>query len=319
MISESSFRVSRFVSLPLVVSLGLAVGLLGCRSLSTGGEGGDRLRGLQLPAYVPGATDSTTIPLRVMSYNIRYSNPEDSVWTERGPRVASMIRFHEPAVVGTQEGQLHQLMDLTEQLGRYQRVGVGRRTGGGGEFSALLYQTARLELLEYDTFWLSDTPQEPGSQGWDAALPRIATWARFRDRITDEVFVLVNTHFDHRGGTARAESARLLQQRISVIKGEAPVVLLGDFNAVPTKEPIQILTAEDARVALQDTRIASETPPHGPESTYNSFGFEVDKNARIDYIFTSPSVGVRRQGHLSERWGRTFPSDHLPVVADLVF
>ncbi len=306
-------------SLPLLVGLGLVVGLLGCRGLSSGQEGNEDLRGIQLPAYVPGTADSTTIPLRVMSYNIRYNDPEDRSWTERGPKVASMIRFHEPAVVGTQEGQLHQLRDLTEQLDRYQRVGVGRNTSGGGEFSALLYQATRLELLEYDTFWLSETPREPGSKGWDGALPRIATWARFRDRVTDEVFLLVNTHFDHRGGTARVESARLLQRRLSEIRGEEPVVLMGDFNSRPDDEPIQILVADDAPVSLQDTRTMSETPPHGPESTYNAFGFEVEENTRIDYIFASPGGRVLRHGHLSARWGRTFPSDHLPVVADLVF
>jgi endonuclease/exonuclease/phosphatase family metal-dependent hydrolase len=254
-----------------------------------------------------------------MSYNVRFNNPDDSAWVERSPQVASMIRFHEPAVVGTQEGQLHQLMDLTEELDHYQRVGMGRNTSGGGEFSALLYQATRLELLEYDTFWLSETPREPGTQGWDGAFPRIATWARFRDRITDEVFLLVNTHFDHRGGTARTESARLLQQRISEIRGEAPAVLLGDFNAEPEDEPIRILTAEEAPVPLRDARTTSETPPHGPESTYNAFGFEVEEDYRIDYVFASPSVRVLRQGHLSARWRNTFPSDHLPVVADLVF
>jgi endonuclease/exonuclease/phosphatase family metal-dependent hydrolase len=302
-----------------VVSLGLAVGLLGCRSLSTGDGGAERLRGIQLPAYVPGTTDSTTIPLRVMSYNVRYNNPDDSAWGERGPQVASMIRFHEPAVVGTQEGQLHQLMDLTEQLDHYQRVGVGRDQSGGGEFSALLYQASRLELLEYDTFWLADTPREPGSQGWDGAFPRIATWARFRDRLTGDVFLLMNTHFDHRGGTARIESARLLQQRMSELSGGTPVVLMGDFNSEPEDEPIRLLTAEDAAVSLQDARLTSESTPHGPESTYNAFGFSVEEGRRIDYVFTSPEVRVLRHGHLSARWGRTFPSDHLPVVADLVF
>lgn len=296
----------------LVVS---AAGLMGCRSAAP--DTGEQLRGIQLPSYVPGTTDSTQLPLRVMTYNIRYNNPDDKQWIARRGRIASMIQFHEPAVIGTQEGQLHQLMDLEDRLADYERVGVGRKSGGG-EFSALLYQPVRLELLEYNTFWLSEVPGDPESQGWDAAFPRIATWARFRDRLTEEVFFILNTHFDHRGRTARVESARLIRQRVTELVETEPVAVMGDFNAKPHDRPIQLLTSTDSSVRLRDAKTISSSPHYGPTSTFNAFRTQVIKNHRIDYIFVREGIRVLRHGHLSSRWRGGFPSDHLPVVADLV-
>jgi len=297
--------------------LGGGTGLLGCQTTAPDAALPD-LRGVQLPAYVPGTTDSTTIPVRVMTYNIRYNNPTDTQWVERRGHVASMIRFHEPTVVGTQEGKLHQLMDLEKRLTGYERVGVGRKSGGG-EFSALFYQTVRMELLEYDTFWLSEVPRTPSSMGWDAAFPRVVTWARFRDRITGTVFFVFNTHFDHKGKVSREESAKLIQKQIADIVDPEPVVLMGDFNAEPEDRPIELLTHSEAHVPLHDAMMAAETPHHGPISTFNGFEDTVVDDYRIDYIFTSPDVRVLRHGHLSDRWDGAFPSDHIPVLADLVF
>ena len=311
---DRTFRVG-VIGLLLV---GSVTGLLGCRTTSSTDALDSELQGIQLPAYVPGTTDSTTVPVRVMSYNIRYNNPSDTQWVERRNQIASMIRFREPTVVGTQEGKLHQLMDLEERLSGYERIGVGRKSGAG-EFSALFYQTVRMELLEYDTFWLSEVPRTPDSMGWDAAFPRIVTWARFRDRITGAVFFVFNTHFDHEGETARVESARLVQKRIDDLVDASSVVVLGDFNAKPEDEPIEILTRSEAPVPLRDAMAASETQHHGPVATFNGFGDTVIDDRRIDYIFTSPGVSVLRHGHLDDRWDGSFPSDHLPVLADLVF
>lgn len=300
-----------------VLLLGSLVGLHGCGSgAPRADEQGAQLRGLQLPAYVPGTTDSTLLPLRVMTYNIRYNHPADSQWTARRSRIASMIQFHEPAVLGTQEGQLHQLIDLEDQLAGYERVGVGRKSGGG-EFCALFYQPVRLELLEYDTFWLSEAPRNPESQGWDAAFPRIATWARFRDRLTETVFLVLNAHLDHRGDTARVESARLIRRRVAELVGTEPAVVMGDFNAEPQDRPIQLLTSTGAPVLLRDAMTAAETPHYGPMSTFNAFEAQVVEDHRIDYIFVRRGVRVLRHGHLSGRGWGSFPSDHLPVVADL--
>ena len=285
------------------------------------------IRGLLLIVLLPGmsvAADSTDVdPLEVMTYNIRFDNPADSGavdWDHRRDPVASMIRFHGAHVVGTQEGRLHQLMDLEDRLPDYEWIGVGRRSGGD-EFSAIFYDTRRLTLLAHDTFWLSTTPNEPGSQSWDAALPRIATWARLRDQRTGNSLFVLNTHFDHESEEARVKSARLISETVGALAKGDPIVVMGDFNATPSAPPYQILTrsGENAPlVPLRDAKEVSEQPHHGPTSTFSNFESAVLPDRRIDYIFVGPQVSVRRHGHLSDRWDGQFPSDHLPVLAEVV-
>jgi endonuclease/exonuclease/phosphatase family metal-dependent hydrolase len=254
--------------------------------------------------------------LNVMSFNIRYNNPDDGehAWPHRRDRVASVIRFHQADVAGLQEALIGQIRDLEQRLPDYTWVGVGRADGEeGGEFSPIFYRPDRLELLEHDTFWLSETPDVAGGQSWDAALPRIVTWARFRDRQTDQTFYHFNTHFDHRGEQARLESARLITQRIDSLAGDVPTVVTGDFNVTPDAPPYAHLAD-----ALTDAYTAVETP-HGPPGTY--FGFEVteEEGRRIDYVFTANEVTVQRFGTITDQWRGDYPSDHLPVLAEVTF
>ncbi|MFB6229922.1 MAG: endonuclease/exonuclease/phosphatase family protein [Salinibacter sp.] len=191
-----------------------------------------------------------------MSYNIRYA-PRDTgrrAWRNRREPIASLIRFHAPDVVGTQEGTLHQLIDLEERLRGTEWIGVGRRSGGD-EFSALFYRTDRLALLEHDTFWLSKTPNTPGSKSWGAALPRIATWARFRDQASGNTPFVLNTRFDHEREKARIKSARLITESLGALSESAPVVVMGDINAFPESRPHSLFTrAGDDAPAIPPTR-----------------------------------------------------------------
>src|SRR3712207_7586469 len=55
--------------------------------------------------------------------------------------------------------------DLEERLPGYRWIGVGRMDGkDGGEFSPILYRSTCLEPIDHGTFWLSETPEEPGSR-----------------------------------------------------------------------------------------------------------------------------------------------------------
>lgn len=269
------------------------------------------------------ASDSTTVSMRVMSYNIRYANPGDTgrtSWENRRGKVASMIRFHTPDLVGTQEGKLHQLYDLKERLPGYEWIGVGREQGGD-EFSAIFYRTDRLELLEHYTFWLSPTPTEPGSKGWDAALPRIVTWGRFRDRTTGDSIFVANTHFDHEGEEARLMSARFIAEAVKGWDKGAPTVVMGDLNARVGSAPYDALTNPDSTISdppLRDAKQIAEQPHHGPLSTFNRFQDTVIPEHRIDYVLVGAEIEVRRHGHLNEKWNGVYPSDHLPVLAELV-
>lgn len=266
-------------------------------------------------------TTQTPSSIRIMSYNIKYDDKTDTVngWEQRKEQVANLIAFYEPDFLGTQEGLLHQLQFMEERLGSMQWIGVGRGDGKNeGEFSAIFYNTERFELVANSdsTIWLSETPSEP-SKSWDAALPRIMTWGKFRDTSTGKEFFVFNTHFDHRGETARAESARLVVETINEVADGLPVILTGDFNAVEDSSPYDILTADSS--PLKDTYYKTEIPHVGPLFSYS--GFKVvnsDSERRIDYIFVNEEVEVQKHAIISDfREGR-YPSDHLPVIADVV-
>ena len=271
------------------------------------------------------ATSATaaTPPLRVMSFNIRYDTPRDSgnAWPHRKDWVASLVRFHGADVVGVQEALAHMLTDLDTRLPGFARVGVARTDGRTkGEFSAILYRTGRLALLDSGTFWLSPTPEVVGSKGWDAALERVATWARFRDRVTGCTHVHLNTHFDHMGEQARQESARLIRRRLASLAGDDPIVMTGDLNAVPSSVAYRTLTRDtiaDAVAPLLDGFATSRSGHYGPTSTWTAFR-AIEPGRRIDYILVSQPVAVLTHGILPDSWDGRFPSDHLPVLASVV-
>jgi endonuclease/exonuclease/phosphatase family metal-dependent hydrolase len=269
-------------------------------------------------AAVAGRADAAAV--RVMTFNIRYDNPDDGVdaWPNRRDRVAGLIRFHGADAVGVQEAEAHQLVELDARLPGFARVGVGRTDGREeGEFSAILYRTARLDMLASGTFWLSPTPEVVGSKGWDAAIERVATWARFRDRATGCTYVHLNTHFDHMGERAREESARLVRQRLATLAAGLPVVVTGDLNVAPTTAAYRIFTRDTiagAFAPLADAFATTRTPHYGPTATWTAFK-AIEPGQRIDYVLVSPGVAVHAHGILSDRWDDRFPSDHLPVLA----
>lgn len=269
------------------------------------------------------ATDHPTT-IRVMSFNIRYDNPDDGpdAWPNRNDYVASVMRFHQADIVGIQEGLIHQLEDLDGFLPEFDRVGVGRNDGEKkGEFSAIFYRKERFKHIEDGTFWLSETPDVIGSQSWDAALPRIVTWVRLEDTWNSQSFFVFNTHFDHRGSEARKQSAELILQRIDEIAGTDALVLTGDFNATEDEAPYKILTEQDqgpVNVKLYDGFHHSQFEHHGPTTTWNGFE-QITGGRRIDYIFVNPGFSVIRHGILTDIRNGHFPSDHLPVVAEIKF
>lgn len=263
--------------------------------------------------------------LRVMTFNIRYDEPRDgaNAWPKRKEIVASMIRFHNADLVGVQEALKRQMDDLAKLLPEYSWLGVGRSDGKtAGEYSGIFYRKARFRSLESATFWLSETPNVP-STGWDAALARIVTWTKLRDLTTGKVFFLFNTHFDHRGVVARTESARLLLSRINQMSPDLPVVVTGDFNFTENTDAYQVLTGKNAaessspKSVLRDTRYISQYAPHGPTSTFNEFKALVP-GKKIDYVFVKGNIRVIQHGVLADTWDGRFPSDHLPVLAEIV-
>ncbi len=260
--------------------------------------------------------------LRVMTFNIRYNEPRDGLnaWTNRKTKVSDVIRFHKADLVGVQEALFEQLQDLEKLLPDFSWVGVGRDGENKGEFSAILYRKSRFKLLETKTFWLSETPDKIGAKGWDANFPRIVTSAKFQDKQSKKIFYQFNTHFDHIGAKARTESSKLMLKQIPKIAGKLPFVVTGDFNATEDTNIYRILTGkEDAGdFKLIDGRYISKNGHFGGISTWNGFK-ELEPNRKIDYIFVAEKVKVLEHGVLSDRWEGLWASDHLPVLAEIVF
>ncbi len=259
--------------------------------------------------------------LTVMSYNVRYDNPSDGthVWRNRRDRVASVVRFHDPDIVGLQEALHDQLDDLRDRLPGYEWLAAGRTdVESAGEYAAVGYDRARFNLEADGTVWLSETPDEPGSVGWDAAFPRLLRWVRLRDRDTGVEFHHFNTHFDHAGERARVESARLLLDTIDDVTDDTPIVVTGDFNSRPESETYRVLIGRsktDTGRVLRDAHHTARTPHHGPITTMTDFRNLVP-DKKIDYVFVSADVEVELHGAIADAFGDgEYPSDHLPVLA----
>lgn len=248
--------------------------------------------------------------VRACTFNVRYDEPADEhPWDERESRVLEALERIDPDLVGCQEALPHQYDDLRGGLEGYDWHGVGRRNGERkGEFVPVGWRSDRFERLESGAFWLSATPTEP-SVGWDAALPRVATWVRLRDRRSADTFWFCNTHFDHRGERARLESARLLRRRANErLEDDELPVLTGDANCTTGSPPHRTLTMgplEDAR------RAASEVA--GPAGTFH--GFDGSVGNRIDYVFVPSAVAVTSYRAV-EPVEDAPRSDHLPVYTE---
>ena len=257
---------------------------------------------------------------RVMTYNIRLDTPDDGLnrWDNRKDMVVSMINFYNADIVGTQEVLKNQKEYLDNNLGDFTSVGVGREDGiDKGEFSAIYFRESRFELVNNGTFWLSDTPEIVGSVGWDAALERISTWAKLKDKITGKEFFIFNTHFDHKGYQARIKSGELLISKMKAISLGLPVILTGDFNITNDNEAYNTII-DNSDFKMSDTQLISSEPHHGPSWSFHGFeDVPVNKRVKIDYIFVSDKITVLKHGILSDRFDDGYPSDHLPVLVEI--
>ena len=280
----------------------------------------------------------------VATFNIRNANGGDSIngngWGQRCPYIAQLVQFHGFEIFGTQEGKYHQLQDLKAAMPGYDYIGVGRDDGKqAGEFSAIFYKTDRFEVLEHGDFWLSPETDHP-NKGWDAALPRICTWGKFKEKNSGFEFIYFNLHMDHIGVQARSESAKLILQKVKEQPSHIPVILSGDFNVDQTNESYALLNnsgvMRDA-YEMADLRYA-------PNGTFNGFHPDRMTTSRIDHIFLSDDFQILKYGILTDtyrtpvkesaekekngnfpkevsmqKYEARMPSDHFPVMIVVEF
>lgn len=261
------------------------------------------------------AAGGGTQPLHVMSYNLRYaSDTPPNTWAERRPVMREQLRRARPQLLGTQEGLYSQLNDIAADLGpAYDSIGLGREGGSKGEFMMIFFDQRRLQPLEYDHFWLSDTPDVIGSKTWGGCCPRMVTWVRFKDKVTSQQFYAVNTHFEAFDATARSKSADLLLQRMGGFDPALPVIATGDFNEAATAG----LTVYDKLVTsgpLDDSWVTAERRS-ALYGTFHGYRPLTPNGNRIDWILTTPGLKVSKASINTFHKDGQFPSDHLPVEA----
>jgi endonuclease/exonuclease/phosphatase family metal-dependent hydrolase len=281
--------------------------------------------------------------LTVASFNIRYHNSSDSIngngWKQRCPIICDLIRFNNFEIFGAQEVLHDQLLDMLAGLPGYDYIGVGRDDGiTKGEYAPIFFQKEKYKAIKSGHFWLSDVTDIP-NKGWDAALPRICTWAKLKDIKTGFEFFFFNLHMDHIGVEARTNSAKLVLKKITEMCHNTPVILTGDFNVDQHSANYAVLERSDLlNDAYETTKIRYAT-----NGTFNNFKPNMMTDSRIDHVFVSPTFTVERYGVLTDTYrteiadseseksiyfpkevslkkylART-PSDHFPVKVVLSF
>jgi endonuclease/exonuclease/phosphatase family metal-dependent hydrolase len=250
-----------------------------------------------------------------MTYNIRYGTANDGEdrWELRRPRTIALIRREAPDIVGLQETLDFQIDEIRQAMPHFGVVGVGRDDGkAAGEYSAILYDTRRFVALRSDTFWFSDTPSVVASRHWGNNIPRVCTWAFFRDLKTRRYFWHYNLHLDHQSQPSRLQSAQLLAQRIRERGTEDPVVITGDFNAAEDNPAISALREAGHRDSFR--------AKHPEEATVGTFnGFREAGTDKIDYVFVNDGLEVLRAEIVRTKLDGRWPSDHMPVTATIQF
>lgn len=267
------------------------------------------------------AQPASSLQIEWATFNMRYDNPGDSLnnWKYRKDTVCQYILAKKMDIIGMQEVLHNQLEDLKAGLPNYAAIGVGRDDGKEkGEYSPLFYRADKYEVLESNTFWLSQYPDSVGFIGWDGACTRIATWAKFKDKATGKIFMAINTHFDHVGTEARRESALLIIKKIKEIVGDQPAVVTGDFNVNDQSEAYKTITTNE--FVLKDAYQMTDQKT-GPNYTFHDFGrYPMDKREKIDFIFVTPQIKVLNTEIAQNPETKTgYLSDHNPHMALLEF
>jgi len=264
--------------------------------------------------------------IQVVSFNIRYGTASDGEnhWDKRREFLIETVKALNPDLLGTQETLGFQRDYLTSELHDYDCLGIGRDDGKeAGEMMALYYRRIRFERLDSGHFWLSETPDAVGSKSWDSSLPRMATWVKLRDRSQPAApsILFLNTHYDHRGPTARLESSKLIRRKLAELGKDSLLILTGDFNTDQQTPPYEALFAPlDGRDSPVVDTYRTAHPQRLPnEGTFSGFNANQTSGARIDWIGASRSWKIQSaEIDRTARDGRT-PSDHFPVTAVLKY
>lgn len=259
------------------------------------------------------------VDIRWATFNIRCISKDDYKidcgWDQRKERVVKYLLDNQIDICGMQEVTAEQFDYLRANLKKYDCVGVGRTDGDRkGEATPVFFRKDKYKALDKGNFWLSETPDVVGSKGWDAALERVASWVKLKDKKTGRIFMAVNTHLDHVGKVARRESAKLIMRKIQEIVGDNPAVVTGDFNVTEQDEAYTTMVTNEFKMNDAYHMTQNNT---GVAFTWHDFcRIPADKAEKIDYIFITPTIKVSHT-HIEPTHKEAQLTDHNPHWADL--
>ena len=251
--------------------------------------------------------------MRIMSFNIRCANVGKDTWEDRIGIVSQTMLESEADSIGVQEATPEWMATLKETVGeKYAYVGVGRDDGDNeGEYSAVFYLKDKYEVVDSDTFWLSETPDKP-SFGWDAACRRVCTWVQLKDKETGKQYVHMNTHFDHVGISARKNSVEMIIDKAKTFT-DIPVVFTADMNVVQGSTNYNQFVDSGY---FRDTKFAA--PDSMNYCTYHDTKPDMHKDDVIDYVMINDGFDALTYRVVTEGVDGRFVSDHYPIYADIV-
>ncbi len=246
-----------------------------------------------------------TMKIKVMTFNIRYDNKDDgkNCFDGRKALIKEFLQKQKPDVVGFQEVLPHVRAWLCENMQDYTVIGAGRNADFGDESATVAFRKDKFDLLGFSQFWLSDTPDVPGSRYHfdQSSCARVAVKATLVERDSGKVFVFANTHLDHIGSYAKVSGAALIMSKILCDK--LPFVLCGDFNSQSYdgayKEVVGNAGVYDLTSDIKDV-------------TFHDFG-KISKDSKIDYIFSNAKAVDGTLVCHKDKCGDVYLSDHYPI------
>ena len=246
--------------------------------------------------------------VNVMTFNIRYENPNDgkNSFDNRKNLIKAFLDREMPDVIGFQEMVDSQRKWFDENITDYILVGSGRNSDFSGEGVSIAYNKSKFSLIKFDQFWLSPTPYIPGSRYSvdQSGCPRTTVIATLASKEDGSVFCFANTHLDHVGKSAKLCGTNLIMSKLTS-ENKYPFVLTGDFNSRPSDDPIKEI--KNIKGIYELTKGIKNNA-----ATFHGFG-KVTKKHKIDYIFSNiKAVKDTLKIHTDNENG-IWISDHYPI------
>ncbi len=254
--------------------------------------------------------------MKCVTFNIRCDWGQDgnNCFEYRKPLILEKINREQPDIICFQEVLPHIAVWLKKNLTDYYVVGCGRGKTLDSEQMTIAYRKDHMNLIHMETWWLSKTPNVPGSRYEEQSdYPRTATEAVFQDMETEKVFRVVNTHLDHEGQGARRQGLMQIVKKLAeeVVWADVPTVLVGDFNAEPDSEEMAVLLENRDFVNATNDIGVTYHGYHGEESAYPGDGV----TSSIDYIFLKGNWVCEAVEKWKDHKEGVYLSDHYPVCA----